>query len=578
MEKGIAFKGKIQNSLKVFVIFTSIFGFIYSNGFFKPLFELKYFEPLFSAYIFSIWIILFFAGKIEKKIDYFPLIGIGIPFIFILGILPNIISNEDYVMLFIPFQILTFGGLILLFSGNLFEYIWGLKDGFLMKKWINLPKENMDSLYNTAKINIFFIAFVHLLLTFHSLFLKNIIFAFEQFSVFFLFSVLCGWFYTDKNSIRVEPKKIAASLFFISLIIITFDTILTQIQYLRNDYNWYLSAYIVLLISIINTNYFINPEKSKISGGNGNFNDIIKLVLEGMHNIIKPFNIKIFGNLYNISVKLSYKLLFQSLLPILLAAFLGLILIGQSPTNEINFQKISILMLVFCIISVIKEYKIVSYFIRKYINLKLNILIIIGFQSILMFYLFFSLKQFLIFAILGAFFWFSSGVLRGILEFSKAIFNENPLKLVKLAQIYSYLRSSYYFLGLLLFINVLNFKQLEIELLPLLINKSILGLFIILLYLMIFLFIPTLILFFCIYNLYPYLNQNFEVLTSIEIIQFISSNKKGYKFKDISLKFNNINEDVLKDYLDRLIYVNYIIQKNNNYKLMPHYILIQQSD
>lgn len=261
MKTGIIFKGKIRDSIKVLEIFFIVIGGIYELGFFKPLLELKYFEPLFLAYIFSILIILLFAGKLEKKIDYSPLICIGIPFIIIVIILPYIISNEDYLMFFIPFQILTYGGLILLFSGYLFEYIWDIKKGFLMKKWNNLPKENLDLRYKEARISIFFLAFLHLLLSLGSLFLKDIIFALEQGGIFFLFFVLCGWFYTNKNSIRVEPKKIAASIFFISLIIVTFDIILTQILYLTKDNTWYMSAYFVLLISISSINICINPEK-----------------------------------------------------------------------------------------------------------------------------------------------------------------------------------------------------------------------------------------------------------------------------------------------------------------------------
>ncbi len=285
---------------------------------------------------------------------------------------------------------------------------------------------------------------------------------------------------------------------------------------------------------------------------------------------------KTIGNLYNLKVKFSYKLLFLSFSPIFLTAFLELILTGESLTNEINLLNISIIMLVFCISSAIKEYRTVSYFIKKYINLNIYIVLFISFQSILMFYIFFSFKNYLIFAILGAFFWFSSGILRGILQFSKALFDENPLKLVKFAQIYSFLRLSYFFLGVVLLINILNFRQLQSELISLLINKPLSEFLITLLILISYLLIPSLLFFFCIYNLYPYLIKGREVQTSIKIIQFISSNDKGYKFNEISSNFSNIQETILKDYLDRLIHAKYIIKKDTKYNLMPHYLLIQQ--
>lgn len=259
MKTGILFKGKIRDSIKVLEIFFIVIGFIYGIGFFKPLFELRFFKPLFLAYIVSILIILLFAGKIEKKIDYFPLIGIGIPFIIIVIVLFYIISNEDYVMFFIPFQILTFGGLILLFSGYLFEYLWGIKKGILMKKWNDLSREVLALRYKEAKFGIIFLTFNHLLLVSISMLNRDVLLAFEQGGISFLFLFLFLWFYKNENSIKNEPKKIASSVFFIILIITTFDSILSQILYLTNNTYWFIGAYITLIISISMIMLFINP-------------------------------------------------------------------------------------------------------------------------------------------------------------------------------------------------------------------------------------------------------------------------------------------------------------------------------
>lgn len=295
-----------------------------------------------------------------------------------------------------------------------------------------------------------------------------------------------------------------------------------------------------------------------------------------IRDLIKANNIRILGNLYNVKVEFSYKLLLISSVPLFLTAFLDLTLTGESLTNEINLQNIAIIMLVFCITSSLNEYKTISYFTKKYVKPNFMTIFYISFQSIIMFYLFFSFKKYLIFAILGGFFWFSSGILRGILQLSKALFEEHPLKLVRLAQIYSFLRSSYYFLGVVLLMSVVDYRQLQTELLSLLINKSFFWKVIILFINIAYLLIPSLIFFFCIYNLYPYLTKSHDIQTSIEIIQFISSNKEGYRFNEISSKFNNIKEGTLKDYLDRLIYVKYLIKNGTKYNLMPHYILILQ--
>lgn len=295
-----------------------------------------------------------------------------------------------------------------------------------------------------------------------------------------------------------------------------------------------------------------------------------------MTPIISTRNIKTFGNLYNVKVKLSYKLLYSYFLSIFITAFLGLVLIDEPLTKGLNIQTISIAILGICIYSTLNEYKIFACFIKKYIRLKISTILIIGSQSIIALYVFLSLSEFIYFAILGAIFWFSSGILRGILQLSKALFDEDPAKLVKLSQIYSFLRLGYYFSFVVLFIDIFDFKLVQEELLFFYTNGYFYELIMSLSMIFLLLFIILFMFSYCTYNLYPYIIKSQDVQTSIEIIQYISSNKKGYKFQQILTKFNDINEKKIKDYLERLTYVKYIVKDNTKYKIMPDYNSILQ--
>lgn len=267
MKTGILFKGKMQDPIGWLKLFISVCTFLITvlsyTGFLKHLFELSFFKILFFIYISSFIIILLIASKIEKKIDYFALIGIGIPFIIIVIGIFYFISNEDFAMFIIPFQIVTFGVLIGFYSGHLFQYIWGIKKGFLMKKWNNLPKEIIESRYKEAKIIIYSLPFMHLLYALIYLFLHDILLFLEQAGIGVLFFIVSIWFYRNKNSIRDEPKKIAASFFYIILFIITFDSILAEILYLTKNNIWYMSVYFIVFISISSIQFFIYPEKSR---------------------------------------------------------------------------------------------------------------------------------------------------------------------------------------------------------------------------------------------------------------------------------------------------------------------------
>ncbi len=256
MKPGVPFKKHIHDATKWIVISSSILGI---------LLQLKFYQPFILAYFLSTLIISSLATKIEKKSFSFPLIYLGIPWILLVIIFFNISFNENYILFFIPFQILTFGGLIFYFAGYLFEFFWGFKKGFLMKKWRDLPKDTVDSYYKEIKLGVIFLPFFHLISALTYLSRKDMLFAFEQAGIGLLFFVLLIWFFTNKNSIKNEPKKIVASIFFINLIMFSFDLILSEMLYLVNDNFWPIAFYFPFIILIQSINVFVNPKpKNKL--------------------------------------------------------------------------------------------------------------------------------------------------------------------------------------------------------------------------------------------------------------------------------------------------------------------------
>lgn len=287
-----------------------------------------------------------------------------------------------------------------------------------------------------------------------------------------------------------------------------------------------------------------------------------------IYDVSKIINVKTFGNIFYLNVKFDYKMLGLFLLPFLLQFTLEMIL-SEKQLSEFSLKGIAFSVLTFSIIFIFNKYKDISYFIKIYSKNRFMFLII-GLQSCISLYLYLALNQFIIYAILGAFFWFSSGILRGIIQYSDALFKEESYKLVELIQIYSFLRFSYFFLFVILLMDVfefrlfigylfnLNHQDISIELLTSLCR----------------LFISMFIFLFCITNLYPYLIKSPEVETSIQLVQFISSSRKGYRLNKISSKFYKIKDDALYKYLANLNYNNYIKKENNRYKLTPHYNIL----
>lgn len=287
-------------------------------------------------------------------------------------------------------------------------------------------------------------------------------------------------------------------------------------------------------------------------------------------------NIKLLGNIFYLKAKVDYKLIILGLLPFILQPTLKFMLSGN-PFGE-HFlqdflQDIPYYILCSCLVYSLINHKHILYFLKMYLT-NHNMIFVILIQSLIALYVFLMLNNFAIYAIFGALFWFSSGVLRGIIQSSNAIFKEDTSKLMELIRIYGLLRISYFFIFVILLMDLfeitpiiniifnLNHRVVAIPAIPLSLFYSLMSIIV---------FLP------CLINLYPYITKSLDVQRVLELIRFISSSKKGYKFNELSSKFNDLTEDELKQYLDGLIHVEYV-EKENRYRLTSRYQKIMHNN
>lgn len=255
MRPGILFKKEIQDSIRWVTIVSSVLG---------VLLEIKYENLFILSFFLSTLLISAFGYRFEKK-SFFPLIFIGIPWVILVVTFFNITFTNEYILFFIPLQVLTLGGLIYYFCGYLFEYFWNLSNGFVMKRWNRLTAKELNYKYKEIKFGAILLPISHLFLTIKSLMVEKYIFAFEQAGIAFLFFVLFFYFLKYKKSIQKEAKKIAALTFFMFIIMITFDSILSQMLYLANNPFWITVFFSTIVIVIVMFRILINPKSHRFS-------------------------------------------------------------------------------------------------------------------------------------------------------------------------------------------------------------------------------------------------------------------------------------------------------------------------
>ncbi len=283
----------------------------------------------------------------------------------------------------------------------------------------------------------------------------------------------------------------------------------------------------------------------------------------------KKINIYLIGNIFFIGKKPNLKVLLYAVILSFLQPISEIIL-EIKYFSDFNFSdvflSIGVLLILFCLQSVIKNWDMLLRFTRKYIKLKLNIILILGIEILIGYMIFNFIGQFFIYALLGSFFWVTSGFLRIIIQATKALFYENSNELAKLIQCYSYLRISYFTLLLILLFNkiqlISHMKSILIQLENMndYLNFSI---YIAFWFCLIFVYSHFML------NLYPYFTKDPEVVKSIKIIQFISLKEKGRSFKEMMGNFNDYSESLMQDKLNRLIYSGFV-EKDRKYKLAPH--------
>lgn len=283
----------------------------------------------------------------------------------------------------------------------------------------------------------------------------------------------------------------------------------------------------------------------------------------------KKINVYLIGNIFFIRKKPNLKVLLYAVILSFLQPISEIIL-EINYLSDFNFSdvflSIGVMLILFCLQSVIKNRDMLLRFTRKYIKLKVDIVLTLGVEILLGYMIFNLIEQFFIYALLGSFFWVTSGFLRIIIQSTKALFYENSNELAKLIQSYSYLRISYFTLLLILLLNKIQFiSQIKSILIQLENMNDYLDISIYIAFWFCLIFVYSHFMF----NLYPYFTNNPEVVKSIKIIQFISLKEKGRSFKEMMDNFNDYSKPLMQDKLNRLMYSGFV-EKNRKYKLAPH--------
>ncbi|WP_342304951.1 hypothetical protein [Methanolobus sp. ZRKC5] len=226
---------------------------------------------------------------------------------------------------------------------------------------------------------------------------------------------------------------------------------------------------------------------------------------------------------------------------------------------------IGLVILLFCIQSVIKNRLLLMYFAQKYIKPKPYLILLFAFEISLGFMVFNSMKNYFVFALLGGILWVTSGFFRLIVQATKAIFDEESAKLAGLLQNYSYLRTSYFTLLFIWLVSKLQFIPSMKSIFSSIESPD--------QYLDFSIYFATWVISIIIYgyfmlNLYPYFVKDKDVIKSIDIIQFISRKEKGRSFKEIVDNFKDESEVNIQEKLNHLIYSGFI-EKDRKYKLAP---------
>lgn len=283
----------------------------------------------------------------------------------------------------------------------------------------------------------------------------------------------------------------------------------------------------------------------------------------------KKINIYLIGNIFFIDKKPNFKVLLYAIILSFLQPISEIILEIKYFSN-FNFSdvflSIGVMLILFCLQSVIKNWDVLLRFTRKYIKLKVDIILTFGAEILLGYMIFYFIEQFFIYALLGTLFWVTSGFLRIIIQTTNALFYEDSNELAKLIQSYSYLRISYFTLLLILLFNKIQLISYIKSILIQLENMNDyldFSIYIAFWFFLIFVYSHFML------NLYPYFTNDPEVVKSITIIQFISLKEKGRSFKEMMDNFNDYSEPLMQNILNRLIYSGFI-EKNRKYKLAPH--------
>ncbi|TQD26308.1 hypothetical protein [Methanolobus vulcani] len=314
---------------------------------------------------------------------------------------------------------------------------------------------------------------------------------------------------------------------------------------------------VIFFIIIKNANYTANARKVSSQKNS---------------TLLRGFNPKYVGNIFDLKPKIMHCHIIIIIITITVPIILEYALEIKS-VDDFDFSSIlisiAIPVITLGIKPLITDYKVIIKLFKHYFKLDFKLFLYILLETYLTYRIFNSFSRFPSYAIIGSSLWLISGAFRILFQKSTALFCAQPKDLAQLIMLFGYFRMAYFALGYILIINKLDFISNMYYLISNISSFSLLDL----LYMSVLIMLIYATTRFII-TLYPYFTNDPEVQTSIEILQYVSTKKKGTSIQNIESNFNLLSKEMIEQYLNNLISSKYIYKYKTKYKLTSEYELL----
>ena len=259
------------------------------------------------------------------------------------------------------------------------------------------------------------------------------------------------------------------------------------------------------------------------------------------------------GNIFLLDKHINIKTILISLIPPFIIVIFKLLLEKELVISDFTIKELMYSLLAISMLYIIYNIKLIYLFFKEYFIF--NILLSIGtIFEVLIFISILRISNFDLYSWIIGTFWLFSGLLRVLIQFSKAIFIADIQQYMKIISLFAYSRASYFAIIIINIFVTLNIKS------------SIINIF--------FLILLVLIDIWFIANLYPYMIKHENVKNVIELIRIIKEQKR---IKINQLKnLTYFSESYFNKIIERFSSVNYIKIENKRVELGNVYTYINK--